>query len=194
MRIKNYSNTPKKITILVVVIVLVCSLVGYSLYAYLENTWPFTRSIPSETQNSTKNSDSTSSVGTDVENYIKDSGGSQSDSSTQAGGVVDTGGKNVTQSNGISSSSGDITLYSPVVNQKVSGQVTVSGSAKVSEVFYRINDDVNGMIGSGRLTVHSGYFSGNLTVSTKASTGSFEVYSFNSQGQEINNISISIKY
>lgn len=145
---------------------------------------------------SQENVDKSNPIDPKVEERVKGGAGSgQGEESAASGGVVDTGGKNVTpQSDGTTSQSGNITLYSPTSNEIISSSVTVEGSAKTSMVYYRINDNVRGMIGSGQLSVHNGNFSGNLSVSTTATQGSIEVYSLDSQGREINNISVNVKY
>ena len=50
------------------------------------------------------------------------------------------------------------------------------------------------MIGSGRLAVVNGLFSGNLSVNTNAKNGTIEVYNMNSQGQEADNIVVQVTY
>lgn len=131
-----------------------------------------------------------------IEERVKNGGGSGQGQETAAtGGVIDTGGQGVTnQASGISSQSGNITLYSPTSDEKVSGTIAVKGAAKTSVVYYRVNDNVSGMIGSGQLSVNNGYFSGTLAVTTSATKGSFEIYSFDSQGREIDNIKVELRY
>lgn len=193
---------------LLVVPIAIVLLGGYGMYAEANSLWPFATShIASTTEDSkatsTKNPASSRAVdkkndiiSPQTESHIKNGGGSgQDNSSTSGTGISDTGGSGVTkQSGGVSSKSGNITLYSPASNQTITGEIAVKGAANVSEVFYRINDNVHGMISNGRLEVHNGYFSGNLSASTNATEGTFEVYSLNSQGQEVNNISVKVNY
>lgn len=192
MRIqKNKNNTKVKI-ILLSIAVLAIVVVAYA--AYNSSLWPFT--VAKEQSEAGTDKNDSSSISTKAEDHIKNGGSSGQDaSSASSGGVSDTGGKNVTkQSGGVSSASGNITLYTPTANQKITNTVAVSGASKLSKVYYRINDTVRGMIDSGQLSVNDGYFSGNLSVSTTAKTGTFEVYSFNSQGREVDNISIEVRY
>lgn len=180
----NRERTNKKLAASIIIIVLVlCAAAGYSFYAKSNGMWPFKNTVKDGT------------VGTDVEDHSKSGGGSGQDNSTASGGVSDTGGKDVeSQSGGVSSQSGNITLFTPQSNQNISGSIMVTGVAKVPEVFYRISDDVNGMINSGKLSVNDGQFSGKLFVNTSAKQGTFEVYNFNAQGQEVNNINIAVSY
>jgi len=192
---RSRKNTSKRL-IITTVVILVILLVGYLVVAKIDSLWPFQTIDQSAVSKTNSTSSNTSDKPTqEAEDYVKDGGGSQDNSPSQGSGVTDTGGSNVTkQSTGISSSSGDITLYSPTTDQTVSNGVKVTGAANVSEVFYRINDTTHGMIANGRLAVKNGLFSGTISVDTNASSGTFEVYSFNSQGQEINNISVDIRY
>lgn len=192
MRMNKNRNPNLKIILPTIIVAILGLGTWYYFYAQSENMWPF---VQSSKPSQDKTTGESSTLPSAVEGYVKNGGGSQDNSNTQGSGVTDTGGEGVTeQPTGVKSASGNITLYSPRVNQVITGQVSVSGAADVPEVFYRINDNVSGMIGSGRLTVHGGYFSGTLAVTTNADSGSFEVYSFNSQGQEINNISVAVKY
>ena len=191
---RSHKNMPKRLIITTLVIIILLG--GYLFIAKASSLWPFQANNQKNSSKNNETSSNTSDKPTqEAEDYVKDGGGSQDSSPSQGSGVTDTGGSNVTkQSGGISSSSGDITLYSPTTDQTISNGVKVSGSANVSEVFYRINDTTHGMIANGRLAVKNGLFSGTINVNTDASTGTFEVYSFNSQGQEINNISVDIRY
>lgn len=200
MKINRKKANKKVIMTIATVVVALCIMAGYVVYAKSSQVWPF-EGDHSSSRNGTANKktnktrDNTGSVSSSIEDHAKNGGGSGQDESSTSGGVSDTGGKDTgAQSGGVSSQSGNITLYTPGLNQNISGDIVVTGAAKVPEVFYRISDDVHGMINSGKLSVHDGRFSGNLSVSTTAKRGTFEVYSFNVQGQEVNNINIAVGY
>lgn len=191
MKIKKKQQRRKKTLTLLSMSVVLMGVCIYGTY------WYTTSQSTTDTDNSSLASSAKGDpIDPTVEERVKGGGGSgQGQQSAPTGGVVDTGGKNVTsQSGGVSSQSGNITLYSPVPNQKVTGTIAVKGAAKTSVVYYRINDNVSGMIGSGQLLVNNGFFSGTLAANTTATKGSFEVYSFDSHGREIDNLSVELQY
>lgn len=173
----------------IILILSVALLGGYLVYAAYNNMWPFPAKSPSSTNTNT-------TVPNDNEEYVQNGGGSgQDDSPTAGSGITDTEGKNVNASNsGVSSDSQNITLYNPVKNQRLKSGDSITGKASTQTVYYRISDDINGMISNGQLKVVDGKFSGIINVNTSAKNGTFEVYSFNTEGQEINNINIEVTY
>lgn len=98
------------------------------------------------------------------------------------------------QTGGISSASGNITLFAPSEDQTVTTATKVEGSSKVTAVQYRLKDSVHGVIGTGELNAKDGYFSGIISIKTSAQKGTLEIYSLDPQGREINSIKINIRY
>lgn len=185
-RTQHKQSIPKWFVVLTILVIL---LGGYLVYAAYANLWPFTAKTATDTTSS-------STIPNDNEDYVQSGGGSgQDDSQTAGSGITDTEGENVKPSDsGISSSSKNITLYNPAKNQHIKSGDVITGKANVQTVYYRINDDINGMISNGQLKVVDGKFSGVINVNTRAKNGTFEVYSFNAEGQEVNNISIEVAY
>lgn len=111
-------------------------------------------------------------------------------------GVVDSEGSDVDggQSGGVSSESGDITLLTPQEGQKLENGQSIQGGASVDKVFYRLEDDVRGVIGTGELQVRDGKFSGTLSLNTSGKNGTLDVYSFDGQDREVNSIRIKVTY
>lgn len=198
-----HTNTRRshKKQIVAIVVVALLLVGGYGLYANAYNTWPL---MPNN--NTTNNSQDTASgkvskgnsdKNTDESDLIKKGGNkNQGKHSTDGTGVSDNQGKGVSpQSGGVSSDSKQITLYTPKSGQTLTSGTSIKGAASVSKIQYRISDDIHGQIGQGSLDVKDGYFSGTISVNgTDAKSGTFEVYSFNSQGQEVNHIGIKVKY
>lgn len=110
--------------------------------------------------------------------------------------VKDTNGQNVVENNNPAlSSTKAITLSSPTDGAKIVNGSVVSGMATVGVVYYRIKDDIRGVIGQGTLSVIDGKYSGVLAVSSSGAEGTFEVYSLNaSTGAEENNIKIKVTF
>lgn len=191
MKIKSNKSTLKTRHI---TFIIVATLVIFLVFAtYFVGSTPQT-SPNGNSEDSSKDDGNKVSIDPSVEDVIR-KGGSANEGAQSNGGIKETDTSNIKQSSGGSSSdSGVITLFTPTKNQRINQSVRVTGSSHVPVVHYRISDDVSGMIGNGQLTVKNGLFSGDLSVNTTAQRGTFEVYSFDSQGREINNINIEIFY
>jgi hypothetical protein len=137
----------------------------------------------------------------------KSSGGTQQPgggpSSTTGQGVRqsaanDTNGQsaaNTSPSQWATSASGLITLKSPVANSTFKSGGTISGTAKVSKVWYRLVDDNSGVISQGApLNVVNGKFSATLRFHAYGKTGHLDVFSFNSNGAEANEVSVKVNF
>jgi hypothetical protein len=93
------------------------------------------------------------------------------------------------------SSSGDITLQTPVANQTLASGDSLIGLADVSSVQFVLSDNSVGQIAEGTLPVSGGKFSGTLQFTPHASTGKLEVYYPNpSNGAEEDVISIDVNF
>ncbi len=177
---------------------------SYLIYAKNSHMWPFTNgggpstSSATNTATASHKNNSPTQAPSGTETAIINQGGNtvQGQHSTDGTGITDTAGQGVVhQSEGTSSSSGLITLYTPLPSQQLVSGMTVKGSSALPEVQYRISDADHGQIAQGVLLVRNGFFSGTLNLSgIDTHTGTFEVYSFNSQGQEANNIKVDITY
>lgn len=112
------------------------------------------------------------------------------------GGAVDNKGSGVAKTPATewaSSESGLITLRSPLSGSLVKTGDTISGTAKVSTVQYRLVDDEAGVLAQGPLSVVDGKFSGRLSFGHQANSGKLDIFSYDSNGAETNSISIKIK-
>ncbi|MGH7217928.1 MAG: hypothetical protein ACREGE_00570 [Candidatus Microsaccharimonas sp.] len=204
LQLKTNKNNKKIILITVGVVLLALS--SYFIYAKSVATWPFNSSTDSPAKSQKpgtsisvpEDNETPVNPKDDLERNSIEQGGNtnQGQHSTDGSGISDTGGVGVThQTGGIRSSSGQITLYTPTSGQKLSSGIKISGASSLPEIQYRISDTVRGQIAQGTLSTSGGLFSGTLVVTgTSAKSGTFEVYSFNSEGQEVENIKIEIKY
>lgn len=93
-----------------------------------------------------------------------------------------------------SSSTGEITLYSPSENQVLENDSLISGETTLDDVYFRIIDSVSGVISDGKLSVVSGKFSGKVNFSTAAAEGRLDIYSMRGDGSEFSNIEISVLF
>ncbi|HUB93402.1 MAG TPA: Gmad2 immunoglobulin-like domain-containing protein [Verrucomicrobiae bacterium] len=112
-------------------------------------------------------------------------------------GATDNGGTdipNTPSSQWTTSATGYITVKSPVANSTIQDGVTLAGSAKVSQVSWRLIDNDVGVIAQGQLSVVSGNFSGTLHFKSQGTGGRLDVYSTNSQGVEYNEVQINVSF
>ncbi|HJQ09255.1 MAG TPA: hypothetical protein VJ836_07290 [Candidatus Saccharimonadales bacterium] len=112
------------------------------------------------------------------------------------GGAIDTGGADAgTETEGVSSTSGAITVARPAKGALVTPGAILSGMVKdVDAVQYRLIDDQQGVIAQGQLQVADGTFSGKLQFSARAATGRLDVFSFDPTGREVNYIEMPVRF
>jgi hypothetical protein len=111
-------------------------------------------------------------------------------------GAEDTEGRDVdTSSQGISSESGAVTLYSPGENDLVRNGSVISGTASVSTVNYEIADSGRGLIAQGQANVVNGRFSITINnLNPSGTEGSLRVFTFDPDTyREANHVNISIR-
>jgi hypothetical protein len=92
------------------------------------------------------------------------------------------------------SSSRQITLKQPVQNDTLSSGQTISGTASVSQVYYRLIDDKSGVISQGILDSSSGNFSGKINFYSHGDSGRLDVYSLDGSGREVNEVQIQVRF
>ena len=92
------------------------------------------------------------------------------------------------------SQSGVITVKQPVANAAFKSGDTVSGSASVSQVQYRLIDNQIGVLAQGALTVVNGSFSGTMQFKSVASTGRLDIFSLSDSGVETNEVEIPVNF
>ena len=122
---------------------------------------------------------------------------STTSSSFGNGTAVDTHGQAVATTNPsqwTTSVSGNITVKQPTANAKVQSGSVLSGSAKVSQVSYRLIDSNVGVIAQGTLSVVNDSFSGTLKFTPHSSTGRLDIFSTEANGAEINEVQITVAF
>lgn len=93
-----------------------------------------------------------------------------------------------------SSASGQITLQQPLNNSTFKSGDYMSGTAKVSQVQYRLIDNSVGVIAQGSLGVVGGKFSGIISFQSHSNTGQLDVFSYNSMGAEVNELKVNLNF
>lgn len=113
------------------------------------------------------------------------------------GTAIDTHGQSsatTSPSQWVTSTSGNITVKQPIANSKLGNGSVLSGSAKVSDVHYRLIDSNVGVIAQGMLGVVNGDFSGTLQFTPHSSVGRLDVFSTETDGTEINEVQITVAF
>ncbi|MBA3758775.1 hypothetical protein H0X10_04075 [Candidatus Saccharibacteria bacterium] len=119
------------------------------------------------------------------------------DTSRNEGIIKDTGG-NLTdipaESQWQKSSDGKITVYTPGKDSVVKNGDTLSGSSSLSQVSFRLIDDVTGVIAQGTLSVVNGNFSGSFDFSTTGTNGRLDIFNSSPDGIESSNTEIPVRF
>lgn len=92
------------------------------------------------------------------------------------------------------STTGVITVQQPLVDSTVAPGFTLSGTASVSSVQYRLIDDKVGVISQAIINVVNGKFSANINFKSYGSTGRLDVFSTDPNGKEINEVQINVNF
>lgn len=141
------------------------------------------------------NSNSSQLVKDKDKNNVSSSGTASSSAGSQSS-ATDTGGQVATSSpsSWTSSSSGQITLKSPSSGAKLQTGFDLNGSSQTSQVQYRLLDNKVGVISMGSINVINGNFSGKVSFRTTDTSGRLDVFSYDNNGAEINEIQIPVSY
>ena len=119
-----------------------------------------------------------------------------SNTGSAIGGGTDTSGQitspSTNSSQWITSKSGDITVQQPIANATLHSGDTISGTAKVSTVNFRLIDNATGVISEGTFNVVNGSFSGTITFTPHSNSGRLDIFSTSSDGTELNEVQISV--
>jgi len=146
-----------------------------------------------------KNAKTTSTQPTAQSDYTGGSPKGQSTPTTQSPEAT------VTDNNGVVSSTppssqwttspnGVITVYSPAQNSVLKSGDTLSGASSASRIYFRLIDNVSGVIAQGSISVVNGKFSGKFNFSTTATQGRVDVFEQNANGVESSNVSVSVRF
>ncbi len=92
------------------------------------------------------------------------------------------------------STTGVITVQQPLVNSTVAPGFTLSGTASVSTIQYRLIDDKVGVISQAIINVVNGKFSANINFKSYGSTGRLDVFNTDPNGKEINEVQINVSF
>lgn len=106
-------------------------------------------------------------------------------------GVVDPG---TDTANPLTSTGGEITLFSPKKNSTVATGQIVTGTSTLPKVSYRLIDNVSGVISTGELNVVNGKFSGKFEFDTSATEGRLDIYAVRSDASEYANIEVPLRF
>lgn len=180
------NNRNKKILLVVVVAVLL-AVGGYFLYQkiYKKNVDAgdrTTSTAPSAQENFTEGGDRP--IATSPENK-----GNAAVADNQ-GQIATTPDKSLWST----SKTGEITVYTPSKNILLVNGDVIAGESTLNIVYYRIIDEVSGMIAQGQLGVVNGKFSGAISFSTTATNGRIDIYGANDSGKELGNVEVPVRF
>jgi hypothetical protein len=92
------------------------------------------------------------------------------------------------------SASGVITVKLPGSNSVIQPGATLTGSASIAQVQYRLTDDQVGVISEGPVSVVNGNFTASINFTTHSSGGRLDVFSTEPNGREINEVQIAVRF
>lgn len=189
MKIKSQRSIDRKPLILSLLIFLICVFAGYGIYAHYARIWPFaTQAVKSDTSavepeyspNDPKNKSGQSSSLDRGDTVVKDTAGEDAS--------VDT------SSSTLSSPKGMIVVSSPGKNSLLTNGSVIAGTSSYDMVYFRIYDDNVGRIAEGSLEVKNGKFSGAVSLDSKGSTGTINIFYRLDDGNETETVSIPVRF
>lgn len=186
------TSKPKKKYWLITTGILLLLLAGGAVY-----WWHFVRTPATKQITKAGNFSSNNAPANSANNPAPKKSPTSSNTQRTISGSTDTNGQataNTNSSQWITSASGNITVEQPIANATIQSGTTLSGTAKVSTVNYRLVDDSVGVISEGTLNVVNGKFSGNLNFTPHSSGGRLDVYSTAPNGAELNEIEIAVNF
>jgi hypothetical protein len=92
------------------------------------------------------------------------------------------------------SASGVITVKLPASNTTLQPGGTLTGSATINQVQYRLTDNQVGVISEGPINVVGGNFTASINFTTHGSSGRLDVFSTEPNGREINEVQIPVNF
>ena len=123
---------------------------------------------------------------------------SPTNTSTNKGTATDNNGVSpvitTDSSKWLVSSSGLLTVKSPLENDKIATGANLTGIASVDQIQYRLVDDQVGVISQGFINVVDGTFSANISFVAHSTTGRLDVFSSDTYGREINEVQVPITF
>jgi hypothetical protein len=94
----------------------------------------------------------------------------------------------------IVSDSGEISVMTPQPDDRLAAGDKLAGTANVNQVHYRLIDNHIGVIASGSLSVKDGKFSGTFDFESQGSQGRLDIFSYNEDGVEENQVEINVRF
>lgn len=194
-QIKMYKNNkPKSIKKVIIVILVLAAIFVVSFLV-----WKLLIKNPKTESQSDQVSKTTSTAPTAQENFTdgtdREPGNSLGED--QGYGYVE---ENLTppanipdKSNWITSSTREITVYSPTNNKQFKSGDSISGESTLSTVSFRLIDNISGVIARGQLQVTNGKFSGTFNFQTNATEARLDVFATDSQAAEFSNVEIPLR-
>jgi cytoskeletal protein RodZ len=98
------------------------------------------------------------------------------------------------QSEWTTSQSGLLTVEQPGDNSLLSSGFVLSGTNSLSQVQYTLIDDQVGVISQGFINVVNGNFSASISFTATSATGRLDVFNSSSNGEEINEVQIPVRF
>ncbi len=115
-------------------------------------------------------------------------------SPTDKNGQVPSSGVPTDPSKWSSSASGVITVKLPTSNSTLQSGDTLTGTASVNLVQYRLIDSQVGVISQGPINVVNGNFTAAINFKSNGSSGRLDVFTADSSGRESNEVQIPINF
>lgn len=183
IRKNRFAKNPKK---LILAVLFACLAIGVLAYYHRINS-PRVSPIPTATINKLPVQQVPS------EKKPTPSGGINQGTSKDNNGVSSTP---ITSQPGqwTQSVSGVITVKQPLANSTLKNGDSVSGSAGVSRVQYRLIDNQVGVISQGFISVVGGNFSATISFTPHSSSGRLDVFSTDQNGKEINEVQLPVNF
>ncbi|NCU40623.1 hypothetical protein EOL73_02600 [Candidatus Saccharibacteria bacterium] len=89
----------------------------------------------------------------------------------------------------------NLIVYSPANGSVLNnGDVLIGETSETEKVSFRLIDNISGVIARGEISVVDGKFSGTFIFSTTATIGRLDVFVTETDGKEISNIEIPVKF
>ncbi len=185
---KYKKNNHSKLIYICLIAAILLSVAGFFVYKRVNDK-----------NSTTPDAKTTSSAPSAQENFTTGDNRSPASNDSEKGSavIVDNQGQQTTtpnQSQWTTSKTGEITVYEPAKSQVVAKGAVISGASSTSVVYYRIIDDVSGMITQGQFSVVNGKFSGTLSFNTTAANGRIDVYGADATGKEFGNVEVPIRF
>lgn len=194
MATNNKLSNNKILLSVIAVLIVAAGLITYSIYGHYSKNSKIVNRLPSASQRKITSTPSSSSS-----QPTKNSTPSLVSPQSTPGGVTDENGQSSSNlppsSDWLASSSGDITLQEPSANSTLINGQSIVGLAKVNEVNFALYDSSVGLIDQGSLNVVNGKFSGKMSFTPHASTGTLQVFYSNPvNGAEEDMVEINVNF